>query len=50
MLRFSLYAVTQPMQFTIFMAEHLATSSNQARWSPGICTSGLPALVSTRGI
>src|SRR6187200_2079548 len=22
--------------------------SNQAHWSPGICTSGLPALVSTR--
>jgi hypothetical protein len=39
MLRFSLYAATQAMQFTIFTAERLANQFDQARWSPAICTS-----------
>ena len=50
MLRFSLYAMTQPMQFTIFTAEILANQFDQAHWSPGIRTSSLPTLVSTGGI
>ena len=49
-LRFSLYAVTRAMQFTIFTAEHSANQFDQARWSPAICTSSLPTPLSTRGI
>ena len=48
--RFSLYAVTRAMQFTIFTAELLVNQSDQARWSPAICTSSLPTPVSTGGI
>jgi hypothetical protein len=50
MLRFSLYAVTQPRQFTIFMAEHLANQFDPSRWSPAICTSSLPTPLSSGGI
>ncbi len=50
MLRFSLYAATKAMQFTIFRVEHLANQFDQARWSPAKRTSNLPTPLSRRGI